>query len=1460
MAQLVGLDEIESFRNELAEGGSIKSSFRSSRRVSFRSSRHVSFGSHHASGLSSPVVSEHHEEEIQLQWAAIERLPTYRRITTALFAEEPNASDAKAKRVVDVATFGAQERHMFIEKLIKHIEHDNLRLLKKLGKRINKVGVQLPTVEVRYKNLWVEAECKVVHGRPLPTLWNTAKSVLSEFFNIACSKQEAKISILKDVNGIIKPSRMTLLLGPPGCGKTTFLLALSGKLSQSLQVKGDISYNGYKLQEFVPQKTSAYISQNDLHIPDMTVRETIDFSAQCQGTGSRAEIMKEVSRREKEAGIIPDTDVDAYMKAVAVEGLESNLQTDYILKILGLDFCADTMVGDAMRRGISGGEKKRLTTGEMIVGPTKALFMDEISNGLDSSTAFQIVSCLQHLVHITDATALISLLQPAPETFDLFDDVILMAEGKIVYHGPRLSICEFFEDCGFRCPERKGVADFLQEVISVKDQAQYWCRTDKPYSYVSINQFAKKFNGSHLGQKLNEELSEPFAKSEIHKSALSFKKYSLPKGELFKACARREFLLMKRNAFIYVFKTVQLVIVGAITMTVLLRSTLSVDVIHANDYMSAMFYALILLLVDGFPELQMTVVRLAVFHKQKELCFYPAWAYVIPATILKIPVSFLEALVWTSLTYYVIGFSPEAGRFFRQFLLLFVVHLTSLSMFRFIASVCQTMVASTTIGSLFILINFLFGGFIIPRPSMPAWLDWGFWIAPLTYGEIGLSVNEFLAPRWQKIASDNITIGQLTLETRGLNYDGYFYWISVGALTGFVVLFNTGFTLALTFLRPPGRSRAIISYEKYNQLQEKVDDNDNNADKDNIQNYAHPMSSPGPNKGRMILPFEPLTITFLDLQYCVDTPLEMRKRGFAEKKLHLLSDITGSFRPGILTALMGASGAGKTTLMDVLCGRKTGGTIEGDIRIGGYPKVQDHFARISGYVEQTDIHSPQITVEESLTYSAWLRLPSEIDPKTKSEFVNEVLETIELDGIKDSLVGLPGVYGLSTGQRKRLTIAVELVSNPSIIFMDEPTTSLDARAAAIVMRAVKNVVETGRTVVCTIHQPSIDIFEAFDELVLLKMGGRIIYSGPLGQHSSRVIDYFENVPGVPKIKDNYNPATWMLEVTSKSAETELGVDFGQIYEESTLYKQNKELIKQLSSPMPGSKELFFPTRYPQSGWEQFRACLWKHHLSYWRSPSYNLTRIVYMVAASILFGALFWQKGQKINSQQDMFIMIGSMYITIIFFGINNCSSVLPYVSTERTVLYREGFAGMYSPWAYAFAQVVVELPYLFIVALIYVVITYPMIGYSMSAYKIFWAFYALFCTLLCFNYMGMLLVALTPNIQVASILSSSTYVMLILFAGFVVPEPRIPKWWKWLYYICPTSWMLKGMLTSQYGDVERKILVFGETKTVSAFLQDYFGYDHDFLGVVAAVLIIFPFVFASLFAYFIGKLNFQRR
>ncbi|KAL2338894.1 hypothetical protein Fmac_013340 [Flemingia macrophylla] len=218
------------------------------------------------------------------------------------------------------------------------------------------------------------------------------------------------------------------------------------------------------------------------------------------------------------------------------------------------------------------------------------------------------------------------------------------------------------------------------------------------------------------------------------------------------------------------------------------------------------------------------------------------------------------------------------------------------------------------------------------------------------------------------------------------------------------------------------------------------------------------------------------------------------------------------------------------------------------------------------------------------------------------------------------------------------------------------------------------------------------------------------------------------------------------------------------------------------------------------------------------------------------------------------------MYSAALFFGINNCSTVLPHVATERTVLYREKFAGMYSPWAYSFAQVLIEVPYLVIQTVIYVIITYPMLGYDWSTYKIFWSFFSMFSNMLYFNYLGMLIVSLTPNVQLASIVVSSAYTMLNLFSGYFVPRLQIPKWWIWMYYLCPMSWTLNGMLTSQYGDINKEITAFEEKKTIAKFLEDYYGFHHDFLGVTCVVLILIPIIIAILFAYCIGNLNFQKR
>ncbi|KAM7272910.1 hypothetical protein ACFE04_027574 [Oxalis oulophora] len=840
MSQMIGGDEIESSRIDLAE---------------IRRSLTSSLNRRTSSLRLSSRRDEDPDVEYALMWAELERLPTVQRLRSSLFdprtATQQSQSEAtdKGKQIVDVTTLDALERRAFIDKLIKHIENDNLKLLKKIRRRMDKVGVELPKIDVRYKDLLIEAECKVVHGKPLPTLWNSLADMLNFGIMSGSNGKKAKIRILNDISGTIKPGRITLLLGPPGCGKTTFLKALSANLSHSLKI----------------------------------------------------------TKREKEAGVVPDPDIDMYMKAISVKGQKTTVQTDYILK----------------------------------------------------------------------------------------------------------------------------------------DQGQYWFRNEEPYNYVSVETFYRKFKESPIGKKLKEDISKPCDESQFHKDALSFSVYSLSKWEMFRACMSREYLLMKRNSFLYVFKTVQTIIVAVIAMTIFLRTRMSIDITHANLYLGALFFALVLFLVDGVPELSMTIERLEIFYRQKELRFYPAWAYGIPASILRIPLSVLVSFVWTALTYYVIGYSPQASRFFCHFLLLLGIHLSSTSMFRFVASFFQTLVPSTTAGVFAIITIMSFGGFVIGKNSMPGWLKWGFWISPLTYAEIGLSVNEFLAPRWQKTSSANSTIGDQVLKARGLDYEGYYLWISIGALAGFTLLFKTLFILALNFLKSP-RSSQVITHEKLSQIQGS-ENFDIGANLEEIPKIS-PNAQAKSNQGRMVLPFQPLTIAFQNMKYYIDTPL------------------------------------------------------------------------------------------------------------------------------------------------------------------------------------------------------------------------------------------------------------------------------------------------------------------------------------------------------------------------------------------------------------------------------VVIEIPYLFILAALYLVIIYPMVGYYVTAYKIFWCFYGMFTTMLYFNFLGMLLVALTPNIMVASILSSVFYTLFNLLCGFMVPSPSIPKWWVWLYYLIPTSWTLNGLLTSQYGDIQKEILIYGEKKTVAAFLEDYYGFHHDRLGLTAAILIAYPLLFAFLFSFFVGRLNYQSR
>ncbi|KNA09898.1 hypothetical protein SOVF_149350 [Spinacia oleracea] len=294
----------------------------------------------------------------------------------------------------------------------------------------------------------------------------------------------------------------------------------------------------------------------------------------------------------------------------------------------------------------------------MLAGPAKVLLMDEISTGLDSSTAFRICKYISEMVHIMDMTVVISLLQPTPEVFHLFDDIILLSDGEIVYQGPRHHVLDFFEYVGFKCPKRKSVADFLREVTSKNDQQQYW-----PYIYIPAPQLVQDFQSFQVGKELASELNIPYQKAESHSFSLVKEKYGISNKELIKACFWREWLLMKRNAILYIFKNVHVMIMSLVMMSAFYKTKMHHKTYADGEkYLGAIFASLTNVVLNGMAEVTLTIMGLPVFYKQRDFLFYPAWAYGLPVWILSIPSSFIESGLWTILTFYTIGYAPAPTR------------------------------------------------------------------------------------------------------------------------------------------------------------------------------------------------------------------------------------------------------------------------------------------------------------------------------------------------------------------------------------------------------------------------------------------------------------------------------------------------------------------------------------------------------------------------------------------------------------------------------------------------------------------------------------------------------------------------------------------------------------------------------------------------------------------------------
>lgn len=285
----------------------------------------------------------------------------------------------------------------------------------------------------------------------------------------------------------------------------------------------------------------------------------------------------------------------------------------------------------------------------------------------------------------------------------------------------------------------------------------------------------------------------------------------------------------------------------------------------------------------------------------------------------------------------------------------------------------------------------------------------------------------------------------------------------------------------------------------------------------------------------------------------------------------LLNDVYGYVKPGTLTALMGASGAGKTTCLDVLAQRKNIGVIKGDLLVDGYPLGSD-FARGTAYAEQQDVHEGTATIREAMRFSAYLRQPSPVPKAEKDAYVEEMIELLELQDLADAIV-----FTLGVEARKRLTIGVELAAKPELLlFLDEPTSGLDAQSAWNLVRFLRKLADQGQAILCTIHQPSSLLFESFDRLLLLERGGYTVYFGEIGADSHVLRSYLSRYGA--ECPSNVNPAEYMLDAIGAGIAARVGDrDWAEIWLDSPEYQKVRSDIadikqRGLAKPLNTNKQ------------------------------------------------------------------------------------------------------------------------------------------------------------------------------------------------------------------------------------------------------------------------------------------------
>lgn len=922
----------------------------------------------------------------------------------------------------------------------------------------------------------------------------------------------------------------------------------------------------------------------------------------------------------------------------------------------------------------------------------------------------------------------------------------------------------------------------------------------------------------------------------------------------------------------------------------------------ARNMAGFLFFVTTFYLFSAMSSLATVFEEREVLYRDKDAKFMSTLPYMVSSMLVTIPIVITEVLIFGIFSYFgvMLNFRDDGWRFAFYMMTTFILSLVSEGVVRFVCSISPSLEFALGITPTFLVILFVYSGNMIVRSKMPVFLVWIYWANPVSYGYIALMQNMFagaglyckddeLVPPsavptlWEPYPfgfSGNqkcqYPTGGDILASYDIDDDDGARFAFAFALLTYYIFFMLLTFVCLSFItyrhkqkpsRLPVESRTIVQ-RVVSRVTDKVTHEarvrvlGEPGDPAELLRQEYPDAQPPIPKFltdvsiRRVRALQTLkemkpsggVLSWSDLCYTVTVgKLPIRK-----KKLHLLNHIDGYVRPGMALALMGASGAGKTTLLDVLAQRKTTGKWTGDIWLNGAP-LPNNFHRYMGYVEQTDVHEGSTTVYEAVAFAAITRLAMGPIPvysiARKLEFVQVVLDALNLTGIQHRIVGHNAEDGLSPEERKRLTLAVELAANPSILFLDEPTTGLDTVGAATIVEAIESIAHSGRSIVCTVHQPSKQVFASFTHLLLLVPGGRTAYFGPI--HDSQeerdfgpILRFFgDRGFRCPPL---VNPADFMLSVitdgyVSLAGKNEEGSSVKSLTMEDLKahvnwttgkeeQKKQRRLIRLRDARSPkfraesatfwhdvymnsqspavrvvakydrddlkehGVKISTISGSRPTWGIIQLAALLIRAARMRWRSPGIVYGQWIAGLIIGFVLGITFLQAD---HSQLGLQSRVGLLFMAILY-SVFGAVAAIAMVMDERALFFRERLAGSYGYTSYLIKLIAVKVPFDFIAAFCVIVPLYFLAGLRLDAGSFFYLVMLAFLSTILSVSFAQLCAIVSPNQGVAIGLLTLVLQISMIFAGFFIRRGQVPDYWIWAPWVSFMAYPLEAALVNE--------------------------------------------------------------